>query len=30
LLQLLLAPDVHRHASSQLRNRAAALLLQVL
>ena len=29
LLQLLLAPDVHRHASSQLRNRVAGLLLQV-
>jgi hypothetical protein len=30
LLQLLLAPDVHRHASPQLRNRIAGLLLQVL
>lgn len=29
LLQLLLAPEVHRHASPQLRNRVAGLLLQV-
>lgn len=29
LLQLLLAPDVHRHASPQLLNRVAGLLLQV-